>query len=123
MAVTPQVASYPDGSPEAALQRYLMACDAGDVDAAYAALSPSTQQRVSRRYFEQELGRWRRAGPPRAWVERVDVSGDRATVRLRLAWPGGFMDGGDPERRAVRLSSVDDTWRIDDAIVGLVHQD
>jgi hypothetical protein len=117
-------ASFPPGSPQDVMQRYLTAWDDRDYAAAYAYFSTGVQSRHSLERFEQEAAEFhgRRPGDDvdRAiYIDAADEDGDRATVHLTVEeYYGG---GGDSYRspREVLMVREADGWRIDQPLLGI----
>src|SRR5262245_6707554 len=80
--------NFPSDSPEAALQGYLGALEAGDVDAAFAAFSPDVRSSVDPAAFEREVESRPNAGaggPDRRYlVTATSVEGDAAQVTVTV---------------------------------------
>ena len=110
---------YAPGSPEAAVQAYARAWDAGDADAAWAFLTPQAQARVHRSEFRSAIS-WEEDTPSRVWVEeRRDLDG-KTILRLGVerTWHGPLGPGRDTESLRLTLIQLDDEWRIDTPVVG-----
>jgi len=115
--------SYPPGSPEAAFQAYLAASDAGDIEAAYAALSPRVRARWTYDAYVREADMYgSQAGGRRVYIDRVVRIGDeQATLHLTIEWMGGagLTTSRWYERDVrIRMVSVDGTWYVDQALIG-----
>ncbi|MGD8485087.1 MAG: hypothetical protein PVG27_11610 [Chloroflexota bacterium] len=111
--------TYEPGSPEAVVQAYARAWEAGDADAAYQLLTPRAQERVDRHEYRYAAS-WEEDLPSRIWVqERVDHD-DRVVITLavEMTWDG--LLGPDRETHDLRLTLIplDDGWRIDTPVVG-----
>lgn len=120
--------SFPPDSPEAAVQAYLVAWDAEDYAAAYAFFSAEVKGRVSLEEYRQvarEQGSYGYPGGERRRVEidRVDITGDRAEVRLTVEhfFDGGglFGNGGYTSTSVLHLVREKGAWRFDEAVIGL----
>jgi hypothetical protein len=116
--------SFPEGSPEAALQGYLDALDAGDVEAAYAAFSSEVRSRMSQEAFAREVetrGTGAERPDTRYLVTATTVDGDtaRVTITVEEFYEDGL--GGSTNRydREIRLVREGDAWHIDEPLVWL----
>ena len=111
-------ADYPADSPEAALQRYFQAWDAGDVAGARAALSDRARGQVSEYRLREALERY--GGPAGVWVEGISGSDDRRIVTLDVEWVSTGFLGTDRWTSESRISMVreDGEWKIDEPLVG-----
>ncbi len=122
LALGGRPASYPAGSPEAAFQAFLQASEGGDTETAYAALSPQVRARWTYAAFDQQH-RMYRSGDERTlvYIDRVDVAGDRATLRLtveHLYGEGLTSDRWTEHDVPVRMLLVDGNWYVDQALTG-----
>jgi hypothetical protein len=121
--------SYPEGSPEAAIQAYLRAWGDADDSAAYASFSTAVQGHIS--FVEyQQFARDRRGpfvdpnGPAvSVYIDTVRLDGDRATATLTVeeTWSGGvFNTNVFRSRRSIGMIRESGAWKID---IGLVWLD
>lgn len=112
-------ASYPSGSPEAALQGYFRAWQAGDVDTAYAALSTHARARVPRDEF-RHAQTWQGDARVRVWIDERTGTTERAVMDLTLEerWDGLLRPTRDTTRSRVSMVREDGTWKIDTPLVG-----
>lgn len=112
--------SYPPGSPEAALQRYASAWEAGDTATAWDAFTPGSRNRLSRREF-QEANDWRGSERHRVWVDERSGTGERVTLHLSVETIyGNGLVGLARYTLRTRVTFVrqDDQWKIDTPLVG-----
>ena len=117
-------ASFPPGSPQDVVQRYLAAWDDGDYAEAYGYFSTNVQSRHSLELFEQQARQLHGRSPDgdvdRAiYIDAADEDGDQATVHLTVEeYYGG---GGDSYRspREVLMVREADGWRIDQPLLGI----
>lgn len=118
-------ATYPADSPEAALQGYLTAWEARDLDTAYAAFSDRIRGSATLdeyRRMDAEYG-WARNSDRRVVLAGSRVNGDRATLDLRIDEfsSGGLLGGGDAwsSERSVLLVRDGGHWHVDELLIGL----
>lgn len=112
-------------TPEGAVQRYLAAYDAGDLDAAHAFFSADVRERMDRDAYQRAVDSWGEGygtGASRSVLfDRTEGSGDR--VELHLIVEEFYGDGlsGDTYRspRELRLVREGGEWRIDEPLVWL----
>ena len=119
LASTREDATYEPGSPEAAVQAYAAAWQAGDADAAWDLLTPGAQARVQEFEFRRAAS-WEEDMPTRLWVdERHDYEG-RVVLDLSLerTWDGLLGPDRDIQSLRLTLIQIDDAWRIDTPVVG-----
>ena len=122
VAVPRQPTTYAAGTPEAAFQAFYKAWEDGDIDAAYGHLSSSVAADLTLaeyRRLDAEQS-WQRGQDRRLVLLAADVTGDRATLRIRVDEASGGL-GGDrySSERSVRLVRENDAWRIDEPLVGI----
>lgn len=117
---------FPADSPEGVVQRHLAAFEDGDFEAAHAMFSPDVQSEMDLESYERtarEYGGYLGELSRRILFDGTDVDGDTARVQLTVEeyYGGGPFGGGDTYRstREIRLIREDNSWRIDDPIVGL----
>jgi hypothetical protein len=112
-------ASYAPGSPEAAFQRYAQAWDAGDTDAAYAALSVRAKARVPERDFREAI-EWGDDGATRLWIDERSGTDDRVVLRLTVETSHGGLFSVERYRDHPRVTMIreDDAWKIDTPLIG-----
>jgi hypothetical protein len=120
-----QPVAYPAGSPEAALQGYLSAWEADDLDTAYASFSDRVRAQATLdeyRSMDRDY-RWAREQDRRVVLTGTRLSGDRATLDLRIDWfsSGGLLGGRSnwSENRTVVLVREDDAWHVDEYLAGI----
>lgn len=120
-----EIADFPSDSPEATLQRYLVAYDAGDLDAAHEFFSAEVRQRMDRAAYQRAVDiqghGFSTDGSRSVLFDRTDGAGDR--VELHLIVEEFYGDGLDGETyrspRDIRLVREDGEWRIDQPLVWL----
>jgi hypothetical protein len=116
-----RTATYPAGSPEAAFQDYLAAFDEGDYEASYAYFSDAVKARLPYgQYVDECTSRAASGEDVRVIIERADLSGERATLRLVIEryYADGLQSSRYRSPGEVRLVRVDGRWRIDQRMVG-----
>jgi hypothetical protein len=125
LAVPKGPARYDPGSPEAAFQRFFLAFEAGDLDGAHALLSSSIKEQLSLAEYRRigaEHG-WQRDEDRRVVLLGTDVTGDRASLTLRIdQFNGGGL--GAPRNsydRTIRLVREHGAWLIDEPMVGVEY--
>ena len=123
LAVQRDPTTYAPGSPEAAFQMFYQAFEAGDLDGAHALFSADVKRQLTRseyRRFEAEHG-WQRDEDRRVIHLRTDVTGDRASLHLRIDtfYQGGLSASRNSQERTVRLVHEDGVWLIDEPIIGV----
>ena len=119
--------AYPDGSPEAALQAYLVAWEAGDLSAAYAAFSADAQAKVPYGEYRTQAADHRRwnSGPDgparRVFIGNVTIDGDRATLDLTIeeTWVSGLTSSRNTYGLPLEMVRTAGAWRIDEILLGL----
>ena len=125
IAVPKGPTTYDPGSPEAAFQAFFHAYEAGDVDGAHALLSSSVKQQLTLaeyRRLDAEHG-WQRDEDRRVVLLRTDISGDRASLHLRIDQfsGGGLGAARNSQDRTIRLVRENQAWFIDEPIVGVEY--
>jgi hypothetical protein len=119
LTTTREDADYAPGSPEAAVQAYAVAWEAGDADAAWSMLTPGAQARVRNHEFRSAIS-WEEDTPTRVWVdERRDLD-DRVVLTLGVerSWDGLLGPRRDTGSLRLTLVRLDGEWRIDTPVVG-----
>jgi hypothetical protein len=116
--------SFAAGTPEAALQGYLVAWDDGNFEAAYAAFSSSAQRELPFGDFERAARDWRsgQASVDRlAFIDRSTGDSKRVTVFLIVEerYGEGFGAGSYRSAREVEMIREDGVWRIANPLVWL----
>ena len=116
-------ATYAAGTPEAAFQAFYAAWEDGDTDGAYGALSSAVAADLDRseyRRMDAEQA-WQRDQDRRLVLLGVDITGERAVLKVRVDEfnGGGFGGGRYSFDRSVLLVREDGTWRIDEPLVGI----
>ena len=123
LAIPRDPTTYTPGSPEATFQTFYQAFEAGDLDAAHALFSAEVKQQLTRSEFrrlEAEHG-WQRDEDRRVILLSTDVTGDRASLHLRIDtfYQSGLGASRNSQERTVRLVREDGVWLIDEPIVGV----
>jgi hypothetical protein len=122
LAVPNGPTAYDPGSPEAAFQRFYQAFEAGDVNGAYELLGSSvTNQLTAAEYRRLDADHgWQRDQDRRVLLLGVDLTGDRAKLRLRIDEfsQGGLGGNRYSTERTIRLIREDGAWLVDEPIVG-----
>ena len=113
---------YPADSPEGALQRYFVAFEEGDYEAAYEYFSERVKEQMSVDDFRRSIGMY--GSPPggqRVLFQGTSGEGDRVRVELVVEYfyDDGFGGGSSSQPRQVSMVREDGEWRIDDALAGL----
>ena len=98
-----QDAEYGADSAEAALQRYVEAWEAGDVETAYGALSSRAQERRSLSAFKDAWSRTE-GSAVRAWIDERRDAGDRVILGLTVELSHGGLLRPDRERYRPRVT-------------------
>jgi hypothetical protein len=116
--------SFAAGTPEAALEGYLEAWNAGDLAAAYAAFSSSAQQELPFSDFERAARDWRsgQASVDRlVFFDRSTGDAERVTVYLIVeeTYGEGFGAGSYRSEREVAMIREAGAWRIANPLVWL----
>jgi hypothetical protein len=116
-------AIFPPDSPEAALQAYLEAFEAGDYAPAYAFFSSDVQATMSATEFEaaaQDYAGYRTEAY-RVTFDGTEGSGDRVTVQVtqEVNSGGGLTTDRYSYQTVVPMVRENGSWRIDEALVFL----
>ena len=114
-------ATYPEGSPEALVQAYLRAMEAGEYESALGMVTKSQREActVSDLFTQRLADRLKDAR-----VEIKDVRVQESTARLTLtirhdgAGSGPFNDSGYSEEQLVTLAKEDGVWRVGESGLG-----
>ena len=120
-----RTASFPEDSPERALQGYLEAFESGDYETAYGFFSAEAQGEMSAEEFEDQVEFYGHEVSPsterRIRVERVTETD--GGVRLHLVVEEFYGDGlGSSDysfERDVRMTREGGEWKIDEPMFGL----
>ncbi len=118
---------YPAGSPEATLQAYLVAWEAGDLEATYGSFSQGVRNQTSldeyrRQSFEHRSWSGPPNGPSRSvFIDRTTVNGDRATLQLTIeeVHVSGMTANRNRYGRVVLMVRESGAWRFDQLFMGL----
>ena len=123
LAVPKGPTSYEPGSPEAAFQKFFQAFEAGDLDGAHALFSSSIKTQLTLAEYSQVEAEhsWQRDEDRRVVLLRTDVTGDRASLQLRIDQfnGGGLGAARNSYERTIRLVRENGAWLIDEPIVGV----
>ena len=127
LAVGSREESYPPGTPEGALQRYLQAFEDEDFETAYSYFSSEVQDEMSLDEFEEATEYYGSPAPEierRVRVDRVEETDDGAVVHLTVEefyGGGGPFGGGGTYSypREVRMVREGGDWKIDEPLLGL----
>ena len=115
--------AYPPDSPEAALQAYLLAFEAGDYPAAYEFFSPSVQRAMSYQTYQQAARDYTSyaSGSRRVLYEGTDGIGETVSLRLTIevSSTGGLTTDRYRYPTTVPMVRTADGWRIDQLLVHL----
>ena len=117
-----RTATYPAGSPEAAFQGYLAAYDEGDYETSYAYFTDAVKVRFPYgQYVDECTSRGASDEGVRVIIERADISGERATLRLTIEryYANGLQSSRYRSPGEVRLVRIDGRWRIDQRMIGV----
>jgi hypothetical protein len=118
-----EAAEFPAGSPQAALQAYLVAYEEGDFDAAHTYFSADVRERMDREAYQEAVDSWGVGNEPDRTVlfDSTTGTGDRVEVHLIVEEFYGDGLSGDTYRspRDIRLVREDGEWRIDQALIWL----
>lgn len=116
-------AVLPPDTPAGSIQGYLVAYQAGDLEAAYLHFSSRVQRLLTFDEFERTASDWgdQDLGQQRIELTRVDETGDRATLLLRVESAGGglFGSGRYGWDVTIRLVREGGTWHIDQPLAGI----
>ncbi len=106
-------ASYPPGSPEAAVQGYLQAVLDGDDDGAFARFTPELRERCASRDLDETFV----PDQVRITLAETDIDADdaRVTIRLRFDRDSDPFDAGSFDSfERIDLTRVGGEWLIDE---------
>ena len=125
LAVPSGSTTYDPGSPEAAFQRFHRAFEVGDLEGAHALFSSGIKEQLTLpeyRRVDAEHG-WQRDEDRRVVLLRTDVTGDRASLHLRIDQFNGRGLGAarNSHERTIRLVRENGAWLIDEPIVGVEY--
>ncbi len=114
---------YAAGSPEAAFQDFYEAWETGDIEAAYSHLSSAvTAEMTLSEYRRMDADwSWQRDQGRRLVLLNVDVTGERATLHVRVDdfYQGGLSGQRNSYERSVRLVRERGSWLIDEPLLGI----
>ena len=118
-----ETARFDAGSPEAALQSYLVAYEAGDLEAAHARFSADVREHMDLDAYRRAVDSWGVGFETDRSVLFDSKSGSGERVELHLTVEEFAGDGlsGDTYRspRDIRLVREGGEWRIDEPLVWL----
>jgi hypothetical protein len=122
-----QPQAFPAHSPEAAVQAYLESWEQQDAAAAWEFFSADVHDRYSFAEYERAVSDYYRynsptGGPSRnVYIDGVDGSGDRVTVRLTVEefYRDGLNTSSYRSPRTVRLIREAGDWKLRDPLVWL----
>jgi hypothetical protein len=119
-------ASFEPGTPQAAMQEYLVAWRADDHEVAYRYFSDEIKADTSLEEYEtllRNFGDPNGAGSDAAvYIDRAVGNDAQATLYLtvELFYGGGGLGGGsDRSQRTVRMIHQADGWKIDESLIGV----
>jgi hypothetical protein len=114
---------YATGSPEAAFQDFYEAWETGDIEAAYGHLSSTvTADMTLSEYRRMDADwSWQRDQGRRLVLLNADVTGERATLHVRVDefYQGGLSGQRNSYEVSVRLVQELGTWLIDQPLLGI----
>ena len=118
---------FADGSPEAAMQAYLEAWEEGDPATLWTFFSTEVTEEYSFEDYERAVDdhfvyQYQDGGPSRSvFIDGVDGSGDRVTVRLTVEefYGEGLNTSSYRSPRAVRMVSEEGGWKLADPLIWL----
>lgn len=116
-----QEASYPEGSPAAAVQAYLRAMEAGEYETALGMLTKSQREACTvSDLFNQRLADRLKNARVEIKDARVQESTARLTLTIRHGGTGSgpFNDRGYEEEQLVTLVREDGVWRLGESGFG-----
>lgn len=119
-----QRADFPSDSPEGTLQRYLVAYDDGDLDAAHAFFSADVRERMDAEAYQRAVdsfGHDPAHGGRSVLFDSTDGNDDRVDLHLIVEefYGDGFSGETYRSPRDIRLVREDGAWRIDQPLVWL----
>lgn len=111
-------ATFPEGSPEAALQQYVEVVRSADRDAALALLTPAAQARVKDDDFFPNSFCGETDGR-RVRVTATTIDGENATVTLTIQESNSSVFDFDQYEynQSVPMQQIDGRWLVDDPYV------
>lgn len=115
--------TYEPGSPEAAFQGFYRAYEGGDIESAHALFSSSIKEQLTLSEYRRVDAEhaWQRDEDRRVVLLRTEVTGDRASLHLRIDQftGGGLGAARNSYERTIRLVRENGAWLIDEPIVGV----
>jgi len=111
--------TYAPGTPEAVVQDYIRAWDAGDTDAAYAYFSSRVQARVPEWEF-RHAKTWSDEDSARIWIDERREVGSGVTLELMVerTYDGFLLPSRERDGMRLVLILEDGAWRIDTPLLG-----
>jgi hypothetical protein len=118
---------FSEGSTEAAMQAYLEAWEEGDAPTLWTFFSTEVKEEYSFEEYERAVDdyfvyQYPDGGPSRSvFIDGVDGSGDRVTVRLTVEefYGDGLNTNSYRSPRAVRMVSEEGAWKLADPLIWL----
>ena len=118
-----EAADFDADSPEAAVQRYLVAYEEGDLEVAHEYFSADVRERMDLDAYRRAVDSWGIGYAPDRSVlfDSTSGTGDRVELHLIVEEFAGDGLSGDTYRspRDIRLVREGDEWRIDEPLVWL----
>ena len=119
VALLDEAEPLPEGTPEAAVQRYLKAAEAEEYRLAYSLLSPTLQEQCTlEQFYGASLDHGDRIGDSRITLEDSKTLDDTAFVTVRITNVRGGGPFGAQEssfERRFTLGREDGEWRLTEA--------
>jgi hypothetical protein len=116
-------ATFPAGSPEAAMQAYLAAWEDGDSEKAYGFFSEAVRSQVTLADYQNAVSGFGDVSPgdEAVYIDAAQISGDRATVHLTVEHYFGDGPGAETYRSTttVRMVRQADAWKLDQQLIGV----
>ncbi|HET6820603.1 MAG TPA: nuclear transport factor 2 family protein [Candidatus Limnocylindria bacterium] len=116
-------ASFPAGSPQAALQGYLAAWEDRDLETAYGYFSDSIRSQVTLDEYETAVRGFGDPSPGNeaVFIDATQGSGDRVTVHLTVEHYSGDGPGAASYRTTttVEMAREPDGWKLDEQLIGI----
>lgn len=118
-------ASFPAGSPEATFQSYYQAFQSRDFATAYGFFSERLRRQVSADQYASLASTYGPYEPSEAdmriRVERIDISGERATLSLVIDryYDSGLTIERSSYTRQIGLVREGGDWKIDELLIGV----
>jgi hypothetical protein len=117
---------YPAGSPEAAFQAYLVAWEAANYEAAYAAFTTAVRAATPLADYRRQAADFRTNGLPpgtsrRVFIDRTTITGDETTldVTIEETTVNGLSADRYRYSRSFVMVREDGAWRFDRIFMGI----